>query len=302
MRRLSRVFAQVKAKLRNSTDFVRVLHYDAKTFLRPRVEPSERLENHRFFFPVCFACAKHFEILRIALRSLCIWAPSVKEINIYMDKADPFTAEQCELLRSESRYPVKFQQTVYPMSPPGLRVILSELYAFQNLADQMRTGDFLVKFDSDVIFLSDNIFQFVANVGAGAVGTRVRDIHPSIQKDYLQGGCYFIVGAELQVMVTSRITATARACLKEYSILFEDQFVSPLLRQCGTKIISNNFLYYDSLLVKPELDESGLEARLQAIPTSASVLHFEGDKSNMGRVADRLLLSLAGNRYQSVFE
>jgi hypothetical protein len=300
MGKLSRILPHLKGKLQNTTDVARLLRYDAKNLLRSRVNPSERMEDPRFFFPVCFTCARHFETLRIALSSLDILAPSVKEINIYMDKADPFTAVQCELLRSESRYPLSFRQTVYPMSPPGLRVILSELYAFQKLAEQMRTGDFLVKFDSDVIFLSDTIFQFVANGGAGAIGTGVNEIHPSVRNDYLQGGCYFIVGAELRAMVNSRITATALALLREHSILFEDQFISPLLRQCGTKIVRNKFLYYDPALAEPGLDETELEARLRAIPATASVLHFEGNKSNMRRAAEKLLPSLAAvwNRYQ----
>jgi len=68
----------------------------------------------------------------------------VKEINIYVDKRDPFSDAQRELLRSESRY---------PMSWAGLRVVLNELHAFRKLAEQMRAGDFLLKFDSDVILL-----------------------------------------------------------------------------------------------------------------------------------------------------
>jgi hypothetical protein len=292
--KLFRFPLHLKSKLRNTTDVVRLLYYDAKNLLRPRVDPSERMEDPRFFFPVCFTCARHFEILAIALRSLGIWAPSVKQIHIYVDKADPFTAAQCELLRSEARYPLSFQETVYPMSPPGLQVILSELYAFQKTAEQMRTGDFLVKFDSDVIFLSDTIFHFVANGGAGAIGTGVSEIHPSVRNDYLQGGCYFIVGSELRAMVNSRITILGLALLREHSILFEDQFISPLLRQCGTKIVRNNFLYYDSVLATPGLGETELVARLQAIPASASVLHFEGDKSNMRRAAERLLPCLGG--------
>jgi len=41
----------------------------------------------------------------------------------------------------------------YPMSWAGLRVVLNELHAFRKLAEQMRAGDFLLKFDSDVILL-----------------------------------------------------------------------------------------------------------------------------------------------------
>jgi len=39
------------------------------------------------------------------------------------------------------------------MSWAGLRVVLNELHAFRKLAEQMRAGDFLLKFDSDVILL-----------------------------------------------------------------------------------------------------------------------------------------------------
>jgi len=63
-------------------------------------------------FPICFTCSRHFELLRVALNSLGIWALSVKEINIYVDKRDPFSDAQRELLRSESRYPITFEQTV----------------------------------------------------------------------------------------------------------------------------------------------------------------------------------------------
>src|SRR5262245_60363854 len=83
-------------------DIAQLLRYDAQNLFRSRINRCEQTNTPGFFFPVCFACAKHFEILRIALRSLSVSAPSVKEINIYMDKTDPFTAIQCELLRSES--------------------------------------------------------------------------------------------------------------------------------------------------------------------------------------------------------
>ena len=305
---ISRICSRLKNKLRETINVMRLLRYDAENLLRSCIDPSERMENPTFFFPVCFTCARHFEFLRLALSSLGILAPSVKEINIYMDKADPFTAVQCDLLRSESRYPLSFHQTVYPMSWAGPLVILNELYAFRKLAGQMRTGDFLVKFDSDVIFLSDAIFEFVASGEGGAIGTGVREVHPSwvreghpsFRNNYIQGGCYFIVGAELRAMVNSRITATARSLSREYSDLFEDNFISNVLRQCGTKIVYNKFLYFDPALAEPGLDETELEARLRAIPATASVLHFERNKSNMRRAAEKLLPSLAAvwNRNQ----
>src|SRR5450631_3370621 len=94
---ISRICSRLKDKLRETINVMRLFRYDAENLLRSCIYPSERLENPGSFFPVCFTCARHFEFLRLALSSLGIWAPSIKEINIYVDKADPFTADQCEL-------------------------------------------------------------------------------------------------------------------------------------------------------------------------------------------------------------
>lgn len=241
------------------------------------------------FFPICFACEKHFELLRIALRSLGKWALQVKHITICIDMNDQLSGEQCRLLRSEARYPLNFQQTVYPMSPPGPRVILNELHAFRSMAAQMRPRDYLLKFDSDVIFLSDSIFHFVADAGADAVGACVTEVHRTLQEKFMQGGSYFIAGSALQALVDTRVATTGFSLLRRHSYLSEDQFMSWLLHRSGVQIIYNTFIYSDAILAEPGLDDRTLETRLPAIPKTASVLHFEGNKSNMRRVAERLV-------------
>jgi hypothetical protein len=295
--KLSRTCLQLKGKLgeitNKITNIVRLLRYDAENLLRSRAYPSERLQNPSFFFPVVFTCGRHFGPLRLALKSLSLWAPPIKEINIYVDNVDLFSFDQCEVLRLESRYSLNFHKTLYPMAWAGSRLILNELYAFRKLAAQMRSVDFLVKFDSDVIFLSDAIFQFVANSEAGAIGTSVRTINPEIRDDYMQGGCYFIRGTGLRALVKSRITGTALWLAREWSHIVEDQFISTLIRKCRTKMVYNEFLYYDAALAEPKIDETELEARLRTIPAKVSVLHFEGNKSNMRLAAEKLLPSLA---------
>ena len=290
------MYCDLRSALALTVNVIRILRYDAINLLRSRFEPGERIRNSGFFFPICFTCRRHVEFLRLALRSLSILAPQVKKIHVYMDEADPLTASQRELLQRESKYPLVFQRTLYPMSWAGPRTILNELSAFRNVAKQMGAGDYLLKFDSDVVFLSDTIFQFVVDSPGEAIGTSVSDIHspaPSESiKDYMQGGCYFIAAAALRMILNFYITRTALLMLRERANIFEDQFISSLLEQCGARIVYDGFLYYDSCFAKVDLDEVELEARLRAIPATASVLHFEGNKSNMRQVAERLVGSL----------
>jgi hypothetical protein len=168
----------------------------------------------------------------------------------------------------------------------------------------MGEQDYLVKFDSDVLFLSDRIFRFVARSKAGAVGTSVSQLHgfEGPEWDYMQGGCYFIGAKELRAIVNIPITRVPT----RYKELPEDQFFFGLLRRCGVKFVYNEFLYFDPIFITSGIDESELECRLKAIPPRVSVIHFEGqsrvhvDRSNMRQVAERFFGSLPpiSNPYQ----
>lgn len=289
----SAMYRRLESKFRKSLAVGRLLAYDLQNLLRSRSKQNEQIDGRSSFFPICFACSKHFELLQIALQSLCNWALPVKEITIYMDKTDPFSAEQCELLQAASRYPLKFLRTKYPMAPSGIRVVLNELYAFRRLAAHMRSKDFLLKFDSDVIFLSDSVFQFVANAGAEAIGTCVTEIHPTLRDKYMQGGSYFIAGTAVRTIVCAWTTTTGVSLLKRRPYLSEDQFMSSLLYRNGTNILYDTFMYSDNVLAEPGLGDKEIDARLPAIPKNTSVLHFEGNKSNMRRAAERLVPHLS---------
>jgi hypothetical protein len=185
-------------------------------------------------------------------------------------------------------------------------VQLSELKAYREIVGRMGAQDYLVKFDSDVLFLSDKIFRFVAMSGAAAIGTSASQLHGhQDQEDYMQGGCYFIGAKELRTIVNISITKTSLARTK-HKELAEDQFFSGLLRRCGVKVLYSDFLYFDPILMKCGIDDAELECRLKTIPPCASVLHFEGqhiehiDRSNMRRVAERFFVSLPpiSNPYQ----
>jgi hypothetical protein len=281
----------------NVANRLRVLSYDTTRFLRKpprRAMDSQTGGGTHFFHPVCFTCGKHFRFVRLALISLGKCEPRIKQIYIYMDKGDPLSIAECEQLRTESQYPISFRLTKYPMSSWGPKVQLSELRAYREIAKQMSAGDFLVKFDSDVLFLSNKIFQFVANSKAASIGTHVSKLHDSEgQEEYMQGGCYFIGAKELCAIISIPVASSTFAPTK-WGEIPEDQFFSSLLRRCGAKPLYNDFLYFDPVFIASGTEDNQLDAALQAIPSTAGVLHFEGnqwdkvDRSNMRRTADRL--------------
>ncbi len=292
-----RLMSSVQNCSTNFSDRLRVLGYDATRFRRPRsrLVVSPQTGDGIHFFPVCFTCGKHFRFVRLALLSLGRCAPKIRKIYIYIDKGDPLSSAERAQLRAESQYSIIFRVTKYQMSSwGGPKFLLSQLTAYREIAEQMSTGDFLVKFDSDVLFLTNEIFHLVANSKAGSVGTHVSKLHGSEgQEEYMQGGCYFIGAKELSAMMAVPIAKTALAPTK-WGKMPEDQFFSGLLRRCGVKPFYDDFLYFDPVFIASGVEDNRLDAALQAIPSAAGILHFEGnqwdkvDRSNMRRVADRL--------------
>jgi len=281
-------------------DRFRLYYYDVRLCLfrgnRFQLRPA-RADGVKFF-PVCFTCSKHFRFVRLALLSLNRCAPAVERIYIYVDKSDPFTDDQYEQLRAESRCPLIFGTTQYGMASWGPKVQLSELRAYGEVAKDMSPGDFLVKFDSDVLFLKDSIFQLVAASGAGAVGTAVSKLHDSERsEEYMQGGCYFIGAQELQKTLSITVTKTSLAPTK-WGEIPEDQFFSGLLHRCGVEPHYNDFLYFEPIFIASHTERSELKARLKELPANAAVLHFEGnkldkvDRANMKPTAEYFLGSL----------
>src|SRR5262245_47729927 len=101
--KLPRIVPRLKREFKTAKTAMRLWRYDIRNRLRSSASENGQSHAPIAFYPVCFACAAHFEILKIAVKSLSIWAPSVKEINIFHDKADPLSSAQCDQLRSESR-------------------------------------------------------------------------------------------------------------------------------------------------------------------------------------------------------
>jgi len=181
------------------------------------------------------------------------------------------------------------------LKPGGEQTVqLSELEAYRVVASGMAAGDFLVKFDSDVLFLSDRTFRLVLKSSGGAVGTTVSKLHESEgAEEYMQGGCYFIRATELEAILRTPVAQASLAPTK-WGEIPEDQFFSSLLRRCGVRPVYADFLYFEPIFIASRTKESDLIARLKALPPAADVLHFEGNKLDK---VDRTNMKVAAEHF-----
>ena len=269
----------------------RVRRYNA-SIARPKLRSPETTPK---LFAVCFTCGKHFEFVRLALLSLERANATIGEIFIFMDRGGALSGSQQQILRDESHVPISFAHTTYPMRAWGPKVILSQAIAYRMISEKMSEIDFLMKFDSDVIFAKDRIIRTVLGSAFGAVGMCAGTFHRNHRQDedYMQGGCYFIRGAELARIVSVAMPESIFARTR-WGAIAEDQFFTGLLRATGADIRYEDYMYSDPILIRPRTDQGELEAHLHSLPGSVDVLHFEGnqddivDRSNMAKTYEFL--------------
>jgi hypothetical protein len=296
LRDASSLFQQLE-RLRSLTI---VLRYDLANLLRRESARRGRATtpNPVTFFPVCFTCGKHFRFLRLSLLSLKHWSPRIGRVFIYVDRADPLSEREVTQLRAELNYSLVFRKTRFTMRAwAGPKVQISELIAFQEIATEMSSTDFLMKFDSDILFISGGLFEFVGTAAAGAVGNQVSAYRPSeFHLDYMQGGCYFIRGRELEAI--TRMKAFPSSCRKpqlahlRWGAVPEDEFMTDLLRRCGALMVYRNTMYWNPTFVSPRASTEEFERRSNEVPSSTELLHLEGGHrfvSGMRALAEKFI-------------
>jgi hypothetical protein len=282
-----------------------VKRYDA-SIAQVKLRLSEKTPK---LFAVCFTCGKHFDFVRLALLSLKKTSAGIAQIFIFMDRGGPLSLEQQQILKTESPVPISFSCTAYPMRAwGGPKVILSQAIAYRMIAEKMSERDFLMKFDSDVIFVESGITHSVPRSTFGAIGTSTAVFHRTDRddEDYMQGGCYFVRGAELAKIMSVPMPGLIFERTR-WGAIGEDQFFTELLRAVGTEIHYEDYMYTGPILIRPNIDQRELEAWLHSLPEKVNVLHFEGnqddivDRSNMAKTYEFLfgepgLLASAGDR------
>lgn len=180
---------------------------------------------------VYFSCGAHAAYLEYSLRSLAqVNESRIAAVHIGEDPDDPLTPDVRARL-AVSGLPLRFGQWG-KVTGYGEDTIVSELRAFCEIAGTVETGDWLMKVDSDVLFLNGDLFDQMAHCHGEMVGQRERAWGSAYQ--YAQGGVYFLrAGSEfLQQQVTKEyIHQIATQTEGRFSVIAQD-YGKKMMAQC----------------------------------------------------------------------
>lgn len=162
---------------------------------------------------IYFTCANHYEELKASLKSLIIITTDwVKTIYIYCDANNFFNEQQLKELRG-TNVNIIIRKTYAPMSWGGVKTIELELHAFNEVRKEIHPNDYIMNVDSDLILISDNIFETIAEMNADIIGQPIdtyfrNEKNPQERsKDVIfqQGSCYFIKASFVLSMIKTYI-------------------------------------------------------------------------------------------------
>ena len=154
-----------------------------------RLHPS-RNKIHCLYF----VCGRHFDCLLISLNSLRnVSLECIGTVYLYVDRDDSFTRVQVDLLhRLIPRLVIR--ESDNKTTGLGAQAIANEVGVFLDVGKEIEPEDYLAKVDSDILFVSDDVFHDVLQSGDDAFGDICDYWDPFL---FFQGGCYFIKGGLL---------------------------------------------------------------------------------------------------------
>jgi hypothetical protein len=269
-RKLERYFSNLKRGRDALKAFQR---YDRQLAKHAIDAPSTHFSEPReaLISAVYFSCHGHFGMLDLSLQSLLAHGSHLKNIWIYEDASDPFSASERAALRGASS--IIRLITGPRVTGWGYETLLRELAAFGHVAhDPAESATcWLMKLDSDILFLNSKILSQVAQCNADIFGQPFR--HPS-GLAYTQGGCYFVATNFVDTLVNAPLTPVMRALShrlnRRLSDLPEDASIFAIAQSQGARAAFGDYYLPHQRIASfsPSTDEE------------ASVIHFE---SNLDR-------------------
>jgi hypothetical protein len=238
---------------------------------------------------VYFSCSRHFNHLILSLRSLkFLNAPLLNTVFLYIDRDDPLSPDQRTMIY-ELGLPVLILATRYPMARSGINVIMNELAAFDNIAESCSEGDYIGKVDSDILFISNAVFEKVVISAVDMYGQKVTNGF-----EFIQGGCYFIASKAVSNLIISPLF-----CVLD--ILYTERNMNDLTRLPEDAVISllMRFITTSTICYSKYIDQEPSQTRnnIGDIDKSISMIHFSGkSRIHMGNS----FKALFSNKVESV--
>lgn len=144
--------------------------------------------NRNKIHVVYFSCRRHFDYLLISLKSLsALRSAFLGNVYLYIDKEDFLTETQARSLKKLSLNPTV--RKCNKLSWGGEQTIRTELQAFKDISEEVSPEHYVAKVDSDILFISNDVFARVLKSGDHLLGEKETWCDPFI---FTQGGCYFL--------------------------------------------------------------------------------------------------------------
>lgn len=232
----------------------------------------------RFNF-LYFSYAPDAQFLELSLRTLCRAVPQSLRGGVFLaeDQKAPFAADQIHRLRQ--LVPDLHLMPVRDFEWGSPRSTHAELGIFEQVCRSLPDArDFLVKVDSDVLFLPNPKWERLLRSEADAIG----DGH-FLQFRYAQGGLY-MMRRQLVQEVLSRVTlADVERVARAIDSVGEDMAVSRILEESGHPFL------FTRLMLFP--DEYRRVRRVEgAVKREFVALHCHRDKAAMAELCTRMRL------------
>ncbi len=174
---------------------------------------------------VCFSYRNDLEILRTSLESLRHSSVAAKvRFVLVSDRKAPYTDPDVTYFERLVGKSIRHLQTPYDHGHSGLYVFLNELMVFHELAREVFPTAFLVKVDSDLLYLNDSLFEFLSTDRQHDYF--YQDVRSTFEAtrwpSYSQGGCYgfrpHVILRASSTRASSTVPRALRAFLKSNRI------------------------------------------------------------------------------------
>jgi hypothetical protein len=251
--------------------------YDLKTKINKNENKKKSINSprKRKIHFVYFTCKKHFPYLVASLKSLKkLNLRYIRNLYLYVDKKDFLSKYQQDLLRKEFSFNILIRKTRYKMSWGGPKVIINELTAFKEILKDINSNDYLAKVDSDVLFISDNIFKKILKSKKYSLIGQAHNVSNSNIR-HIQGGCYFLKGNIIHEITCEPISKLIKKTLdqtnQKISLCSEDVAMFNLIKNK-----TNNIKFIDFYLPLNKTNKLTQKDRQKY-----SITHFEQCKEKM---------------------
>ena len=222
------------------TAYFLMVGHDMSVRFKKRTEslPSAKATPGKVYFFYC-TCGRDFKYLVLSLKSLeLLQLDCLGKVYLYIDKKDPFTSAQTKELKDSFTFLLETRITRWPLAWGGVRLLLLELAAFEEINTGLSPEDLIFKTDSDVLFISDKIFKKAVSENHDAMGQRTSE-------GFMEGGSYFLKSSLVRKIVRSPNRKAIHYSSTSWDVPItmapEDRAISSLVKQNTSDMVLSEY-------------------------------------------------------------